>query len=99
MTISRRDVWSLAEAREALIRFSGEMADWTSLDSYLSRYLRFQPGAGAGNATATASSFAAVLELVREGKLKMRQNGAYSPLYLRVSDRGADNQPNPSGKD
>ena len=30
-----------------------------------------------------ASSFAATLELVREGHVEMRQEGAFAPLYLR----------------
>jgi segregation and condensation protein A len=33
--------------------------------------------------TATASAFAASLELVREGTLEIRQDGAFQPIYLR----------------
>jgi segregation and condensation protein A len=31
----------------------------------------------------TASSFGASLELVREGKLELRQTEAFAPLYVR----------------
>jgi len=31
----------------------------------------------------TASSFAAVLEMVREGQLEVQQGGAFAPIFLR----------------
>jgi segregation and condensation protein A len=34
-------------------------------------------------ASVLASTFAASLELVREGKLEMQQSDAFSPLYMR----------------
>ena len=34
-------------------------------------------------ATVRASSFAATLELVREGSLEMNQQTAFAPLYVR----------------
>ena len=34
-------------------------------------------------ATVLASSFAAALELVREGRLEVHQQGSFTPLYLR----------------
>jgi segregation and condensation protein A len=39
--------------------------------------------------TAIASAFAASLELVREGKLEIRQDGAFQPIYLRRGPRHA----------
>ena len=33
--------------------------------------------------TVLASSFAATLELVREGRLEVHQQGAFTPLFLR----------------
>jgi segregation and condensation protein A len=36
-----------------------------------------------------ASSFAAALEMIREGRLEAHQQGAFSPLYLRKK-RNAD---------
>ena len=79
MTISRRRVWSLADARTILTRMIGEMTDWTALDHFLLRYLS-EPEE---RATAIASSFAATLEMVREGRLEIRQEGAFQPIYLR----------------
>ena len=38
-------------------------------------------------ATAIASSFAASLEMVREGQLEVRQDGAFAPIYLRKGSK------------
>ena len=39
VTIEKRQVWSLADARSMLTRMIGELADWTALDHFLLRYL------------------------------------------------------------
>jgi segregation and condensation protein A len=77
--IARRGVWSLKEARDILIRLIGEFRDWTALDQFLTEYL----ASAEERSTAIASSFAATLELVREGAIEMRQQEAFAPLYLR----------------
>lgn len=74
-----RVVWSLAEARAALERLIGIGTDWGRLDEYLIAYV-VEP---AMRATAMASSFAATLEMVREGALEMHQSGAFAPIYVR----------------
>jgi len=77
--VPKRTVWSLAEAREALERMIGHATDWCALDEYLIAYMA-EP---AHAATVRASSFAAILELVREGRLEMHQHAAFAPLYIR----------------
>ena len=77
--IAKRSVWSLKDAREILARMIGTFQDWTALDSFLLEYL----ASPEEKATAIASSFAATLEMVREGTVEMRQEGAFAPLYLR----------------
>ena len=77
--VPKRTVWSLAEAREALERLIGQSMDWSPLDQYLIAYLT-DP---AMTATVLASSFAAALEMIREGSLEAHQQGAFSPLYVR----------------
>jgi segregation and condensation protein A len=77
--IAQRTVWSLKEARSILVRLIGEMRDWTALDQYLIAYIATPEE----RATAIASAFAASLELVREGDLEIRQEGAFRPIYLR----------------
>jgi len=76
----KRTVWSLAEAREALDRLVGASMDWSPLDNYLITYLtdpELRP-------TVLASSFAATLELVREGRLEVHQHAAFAPLFVRA---------------
>ena len=85
--IAKRGVWSLKEARAILTRMMGTFGDWTALDQFLLKYLTL-PGE---RATAVASSFAATLELVREGYLEVRQHEPFAPLYMR--NRGRQPQP------
>jgi len=80
----KRTVWSLAEAREALERLIGVTMDWSPLDQYLAEYL-VEPSM---KATVLASSFAATLELVREGHLEMNQHAAFAPLFVRKRRNG-----------
>jgi segregation and condensation protein A len=80
-----RTVWSLAEARTALERLLGASQDWSRLDEYLISYL-VDPSM---RATVMASSFASVLEMVREGTLEVHQGEAFSPLFLRKRAGGA----------
>jgi len=77
--VPKRTVWSLAEAREALERLIGGATDWCALDEYLIAYM-VEPALAA---TVRASSFAATLELVREGRIQVHQRGAFAPLYVR----------------
>src|SRR6476646_9256653 len=81
-----RQVWSLAEARQALERLVGVTQDWGRLDEFLISYL-VEPSM---RATVYASSFAVVLEMVREGQLEMQQTQAFAPIFLR---KRPDEQP------
>ncbi|RFC67359.1 MULTISPECIES: segregation and condensation protein A [Mesorhizobium] len=77
--IAYRRVWSLKDAREMLTRMIGQLEDWASLDSFLIDYVV----SADQRTTAIASSFAASLEMVREGQIEMRQEAAFKPLYMR----------------
>lgn len=79
VTIEKRQVWSLVDARELLTSMLGDIGEWTALDRYLLQYVA-DP---AMRATAMASAFAASLELVRDGSLEIRQDGAFQPLFMR----------------
>ncbi|PZO76781.1 MAG: segregation/condensation protein A [Mesorhizobium amorphae] len=80
--IAKRNVWALAEARELLVRLLGREGDWTALD----RFLILFACPPSERRSALASSFAASLELVREGRLEARQAEAFAPLYLRPAE-------------
>jgi segregation and condensation protein A len=79
VTIEKRFVWSLGEAREALERLMGQMLDWVPLDSYLIQYA-VAPGM---RRSVSASAFASALEMVREGHLELRQDKAFDKLWMR----------------
>jgi segregation and condensation protein A len=93
--VAKRTVWSLAEAREALERLIGQTMDWSPLDQYLIAYMT-DPSTVT---TVLASSFAAVLEMIREGRLEAHQQGAFSPLYLRRKQNTAGGSPQGSAAD
>jgi len=80
-----RAVWSLADAHVALARLIGAAVEWTCLDEWLVKYC-VEPGQ---RRTALASTFSATLELVREGKIELRQSGAFAPLFVRSLPAGA----------
>jgi segregation and condensation protein A len=76
-----RDVWSLAEAREALARLVGRQCDWTAFDDFL-----VEACADSGmRRSARASVFSASLELAREGRIELRQERTFAPLWLRAT--------------
>ncbi|MBJ7406188.1 MAG: segregation/condensation protein A, partial [Bradyrhizobium sp.] len=80
--LAKRTVWSLAEARATLERLVGslnEQDDWGVLDDFLIRHVADPTQ----RATVFASSFAAALELVREGQLELNQKEAFAPIYFR----------------
>jgi segregation and condensation protein A len=79
VTLPKRSVWSLAEARATLERLIGRAGEWTQLDLFLIEYV-VEP---AMRATVFASSFSASLELVREGSIDVQQDTAFSPIWLR----------------
>ena len=95
-----RKVWSLAEARSAIERLIGMSADWSCLDDYLISYV-VEPELAA---SVRASSFAATLELVREGVLDLQQHAAFAPIYVRkhvpgpAPAKGADATPSAAVK-
>ncbi|RWP04259.1 ScpA family protein [Mesorhizobium sp.] len=79
VTIARRGVWSLKDARDILTRLVGAACDWTALESFLIAYMTSPEE----RRTAIASSFAATLELVRDGTMDVRQDQTFAPIYLR----------------
>lgn len=87
--LAKRTVWSLAEARASLERLAGISDEWSQLDEYLTAYV-VEPSQ---RATVFASSFAAALELVREGVVDLHQKQAFAPIYLRkhAADTGQSN--------
>ena len=67
---------SLARMR-TLIGFAG---DWTDIASYLPEGWEIDP---VKRRSATAATFAAALELAKEGKIEIRQGETFSPIQIR----------------
>ncbi len=78
-----RRVISLQEARERLMRLIGTATQWEMLDHYLVEYL-VQPEL---RTTARASALSASLELVREGRVELKQQEHFAPLFVRRRQR------------
>ena len=96
--LAKRTVWSLAEARASLERLVG-MAERLEPPRRISccNYL-VDPSQ---RATVLASSFAATLELVREGAMEVHQKEAFAPIYLRKRPpqaSGAMSAPDAAGR-
>lgn len=89
--LAKRTVWSLSEARATLERLVGDADDWSPLDQYLIAYV-VEPSQAP---TVFASSFAAALELVREGAAELHQKEAFAPIFVR---KRAVNAPDPVGQ-
>lgn len=79
VTLAPRRVWSLAEARAALERLVGSAGDWIDLHGYL---LRYHPDPAMGRSI-LASCLSASLELVREGRAVLRQDGHFTPVMVK----------------
>jgi segregation and condensation protein A len=94
VTLKRRVVWSLAEARQAIERLAGAISEWTTMDQFLIEYCV----APELQRTARASCFASSLELVREGRIEIRQDRAFSPIWIKGRDGHTGETPEASNE-
>lgn len=78
-------LYSMEESLLRLRRMLGGGPDWDSLFSFLPNMKGHE---GLQARSAIASTFAAVLELVKEGQVELRQSQSFSTIYLR--NRAAD---------
>ncbi len=84
VTLHKREVWSLAHAREALLPLL-VAADWHTLDAHLAAFCTTP----SRRRTVRASALSAVLEMVREGRLAVRQELNFAPLWIRSRQSAA----------
>jgi segregation and condensation protein A len=77
--IEAPELFSMDDALQRLGRILGRVPDWRSLMSFLPPGLR----GGIVERSAVAATFAASLELVRSGRLQLRQDNAFGPIYIR----------------
>ena len=79
LTIEPSVFHSIDDALKRLARFLGQMPDWREL----TRFLPDERGGDELRRSALAATFAAALELVRDGRVELRQDRAFGPIYLR----------------
>ena len=82
-TIAVRPVMTLDEAIQRVGALVGAALDWTRLESFLPDHLDALKAR-----SALASSFVAALELARQGRLDIQQDGIFQPIYLRAAAPG-----------
>ena len=81
--MDRDAVFTMEQALDRMRGLIGFGGDWTDLSSYLPEGWSSNPQR---RRSATASTFAATLELVKEGALEIRQSDLFAPIQLRKKD-------------
>ncbi|MEM6565421.1 MAG: ScpA family protein [Pseudomonadota bacterium] len=82
--MDRDAVYTLEQALDRMRSLIGYAGEWTDISSYLPEGWDLDP---ARRRSATAATFAASLELVKEGQLEIRQADTFAPIELRKKDR------------
>ena len=84
--LSRGPVYTMEQALERMRGLIGTAIDWVRLAAWLPEDWREAPER---RRSATAASFAAALELVKAGRLQVRQEGPFEPIWLRAAGERA----------
>ena len=83
--MDRDSVYTMEEALERMRSLIGFTGSWTDMLSYLPDGWHSDP---VRRRSATAATFAASLQLVKEGRLEIRQGENFAPIQLRSLDEG-----------
>ncbi|MET4896443.1 ScpA family protein [Sphingomonadaceae bacterium jetA1] len=75
--VADRQVMTLEAALDRVSTLVGTRIDWSVIESFL------PDGGERLRRSALASSFLAVLELARQGRVELRQAAPFAPLYIR----------------
>ncbi|MCB2135517.1 MAG: segregation/condensation protein A [Rhodobacteraceae bacterium] len=78
--MDRQHVFTMEEALDRMRGLIGYAGDWTDLSSYLPDGWQTDP---ARRRSATASTFAASLELAKQGRIEIRQSDIFAPISIR----------------
>jgi segregation and condensation protein A len=73
------ELYSMEAALERLSTILGRLPDWTTLQSFIPQELR----GGIVARSALAAMFSASLELVRSGRLQLRQDRSFGQIFIR----------------
>ncbi len=74
-----RQVMTLEAALARIVALLGTAIDWAAIQSFLP-----EGAEGTFRRSALASSFLAALELAKQGRVELRQQSPFAPLYLRA---------------
>ncbi|MBK4216442.1 segregation/condensation protein A [Paracoccus caeni] len=77
----RQDIFTMEQALDRMRRLIGFAGDWTELSDFLPNGWEAD---GTRRRSATAATFAASLELARQGKLEIRQSDTFAPISFRM---------------
>ena len=78
--MDRESVFTMEQALERMRGLIGYAGHWTDISSYLPDGWSSDPKK---RRSATASTFAASLELAKEGKIEIRQDDVFTPIKIR----------------
>ncbi|RYH03238.1 segregation/condensation protein A [Salipiger sp. IMCC34102] len=81
--MDRENLMTLEDALGSLRKLIGFAGEWSDISAYLPPGWTEDP---VRRRSATAATFAASLELVKEGKLQIRQSETFAPLQIRRSE-------------
>ena len=81
--MDRDAIFTMEQALERMRPLIGFAGNWTDLTTYMPEGWDGDP---VRMRSATASTFAASLELVKEGHLEIRQSDTFAPIQLRKKD-------------
>jgi segregation and condensation protein A len=81
--LDREAVFTMEQALDRMRGLIGFAGNWTDLSSYMPEGWEADP---MRRRSATASTFAASLELAKEGRVELRQTETFAPIQLRRKD-------------
>jgi segregation and condensation protein A len=79
-------IHTIEDAVRRLERMLGKIPSWQRLESFLPKTLR----SPVERRSAVAATFAATLELVKRGEMRLRQGEAFGPIYLMSGQRAQE---------
>ncbi len=82
LRIQPSQLFSPDEALKRMVGMMGAIPDWANLITFLPEYLADE----VLRKSALASTFAAALQLAKEGRLDIRQGQTYGPIFVRATD-------------
>ncbi len=95
------NIMTMEEAMDRMARMLGNLPKsgvhsvWTTLQSFLPENIKDPLMLR----SATASTFTAGLEMAKQGKLEIRQDGLFRPIYLRTANRPPLEEQAPKAED